>query len=149
MFLCFPISFLSAIPPPPPHPPIPPEQAQFLLISLTASFAENISSSHVYIFVLLSSFTPNLPLQPQLAFCPALPPPSPMSSAQPPAPSAAAGQSGARKCPPLPWVEEAGIGGLVGPGWVCSGYSCMPACGCRETQHHESVLPLHLEDFFG
>lgn len=38
---------------------------------------------------------------------------------------------------------------VVGPGEVCREDSCMPACGCRETQSCESLPPLHLEDYLG
>lgn len=120
-FLWFPISFLSATPP----------QSRlnsFLFHSRPALHTTFLLP--VCIFLSSSSFTPKLPLQPQLSFCPASP--SPISHVLPTVPSsAAAGPSGARKCPPLPWEEVVGLGGLVGPGGICSGDSCAPAAGAE------------------
>lgn len=122
------------------------EQAQFL-ISLTSSFAHNISSStlHPFVLVLLSSSSFN----PSLLSFPRCLTPFPTSYPQPSSPSNAAGPSRAGERPPLLWEEVAGSGGLVGPGGICSSDSCTPACGCREAQHRGSALPFHLEDFFG
>lgn len=137
-FLWFPISFLSAAPP----------QSRLNSFLFHSQPALHRFLLPVCIFLSSSSFTPKLPLQPQLSFCPASP--SPISHVLHAVPSsAAAGPRGAGKCPPLPWEEVLGLGGLVGPGGICSGDSCTPACRCRGSQHHESALPLHLEDFVG
>lgn len=136
-FLCFPISFLSYSPP------------QKKLSSLLSYWKPAL---HTFFF-LFASFCPPLLLLSNFPFSSSLLPvphhflPSATSSTQSPAPSAAAGPSTAGKCPPLPWEEVAGLGGLVSPGEIYSSNSCMPACGCRDTQHHKSVLPLDLEDF--
>lgn len=136
--LCFPISFLSDFPP------------QKELSSLLPYWMPDLQT----FFFLFTSFCPPLLLLTSFPFSSSLLPvphhfpPSATSSTQSPAPSAAAGPSSAGKCS-LPWEEVAGLGELVSPGEIYSSNSCMPACGCRETQHHKSVLPLDLEDFVG
>lgn len=138
-FLCFPISFIPDLPPPQ------------KLSSLLPYWKPALHTFFlpVCIFFSSSSFTLKLSLQLQLASCPTSLSPICHILQQSSAPSAAAGPSSAGKYPPLPWEEVAGLGGLVSPGEICSSNSCMSACGCRETEHHKSVLPLDLEDFVG
>lgn len=136
-FLCFPISFLFDFPP------------HKKLHSLLSYWKPAL---HTFFFP-FASFCPPLLLLSSFPFSSSLLPvphhfpPSAASSTQSPAPPAAAGPSTAGKCPPLPREEAAGLGGLVSPGKIYSSNSCMPARGCRDTQHHKSVLPLDLEGF--
>lgn len=133
-FLCFPMSFLSYSPP----------QKKLSSLLLTASFAHIFLP--VCIFLSSSSFTLKLSLQLQLASCPTSL--SPICHILHTVPSSFC-CCGTKHCRKMSSSALRGSGrfGRASEPWRNLQQQLLPACGCRDTQYHKSVLPLDLEDF--
>lgn len=102
----------------------------------------------VCIFLSSSSFTLKLPLQPQLAFRPASPPP--ISHALRTSPCSFFCCRRATRCWKTSSSAMGGGGRLRRAGGTWRGLQrrLLHARGCGETRHRQSALPSYLEDFF-